>query len=625
LLVCPFRQFKNKVIDCLGATDERDYCELQGRSFRCFNSTKCVYSNYLYDGEVDCPLGDDEDFCNRPLKKDICDLVWQNNRTLAEDIICRYGRQKRNTFFSMQRANIYSIRNAIRSLSISAKQTRMISKSNFNDEWNGVVFSCHRGIHIYMKQNDGGILDRCFCPPSYYGNRCEYQNERVSLSIQVQTLGEWRTIFVFVTTLLTDDDNEILDSDQITYVSSRDCRTKFDIYLVYRIQPKNLSKTYSVRIDAFEKVTLQYRATWLFPLRFTFLPVHRVAALLIVPYSRRICTDSCNNGICNIYANHEEKFCRCYSGWTGRHCNVRQICQCSPYSLCLGSINNRSICLCPLGKYGSRCYLTHSLCPPNTCYNGGHCLPLDERIAEFSFMCVCPLGYSGLKCEHKATQIRYSFMSDISIPSFVLAHFIRVYEDSSPTRTISFKKIPLYQDYVLLSTSVPFHVLLVKFHNQYYLSVTQENYSPSIDITTKMTSNHRCMYLDENLLNLTIIKFLQLRRVKYYHTICQTRVKLMCFYDESLMCLCTIDRHANCFDFDRKITSDYKKHNYCENGGKCFPDRSIFPASSTCACTGCFYGPRCELNIKRIALSLDVILGYHIKPYAALADQSFFC
>ncbi|CAF5129727.1 unnamed protein product, partial [Rotaria sp. Silwood1] len=94
------------------------------------------------------------------------------------------------------------------------------------------------------------------------------------------------------------------------------CDAKFDVYLVYSVRPKNPLKNYSVIIDAFNKLTLKYRASWIFPVRFPFLPVHRLAIRLIVPPStfgpHKSCTPSCIHGQCFTYVNDQSStFCRC--------------------------------------------------------------------------------------------------------------------------------------------------------------------------------------------------------------------------------------------------------------------------------------------------------------------------
>ncbi|CAF4786459.1 unnamed protein product, partial [Rotaria sp. Silwood1] len=57
-----------------------------------------------------------------------------------------------------------------------------------------------------------------------------------------------------------DDEQEqiVSNHEQITYMPVRDCNTKHNIYLLYPNRPKNLSINYSIRIDAFDKITLDY-------------------------------------------------------------------------------------------------------------------------------------------------------------------------------------------------------------------------------------------------------------------------------------------------------------------------------------------------------------------------------
>jgi hypothetical protein len=44
----------------------------------------------------------------------------------------------------------------------------------------------------------------CLCPPSSYGHRCQYQNQRVSLTVHIQLIADWRQAFLFHIALLDD-------------------------------------------------------------------------------------------------------------------------------------------------------------------------------------------------------------------------------------------------------------------------------------------------------------------------------------------------------------------------------------------------------------------------------------
>jgi hypothetical protein len=213
-------------------------------------------------------------------------------------------------------------------------------------------------LNIHIRTSNGKDALFCLCPPSYYGDTCQYQNQRVSVSFKIQMTSDWHTLFTFVITLI-DHERTIESYDYIDYLSIRDCKTKFHVYLLYSSRPKNPSKNYSVQIDAFQKSPLDYRTSWIFPMQFPFLPVYRLSVLLIVPISnvkpRQTCTFPCIHGQCYNYVNDENStFCLCNSGWSGAQCTIKQKYHCAPNSLYL----NDSICICPLNRFGPRCYLS---------------------------------------------------------------------------------------------------------------------------------------------------------------------------------------------------------------------------------------------------------------------------
>ena len=84
--------------------------------------------------------------------------------------------------------------------------------------------------------------------------------------------------------MLIDQYGQIADNhEQLTYMPTRDCNTKFNIYLLYPQRPKSLSKNYSIRIHLYEKVKLNYWSSWYLPIPFQFLPLNRITTQLIIP------------------------------------------------------------------------------------------------------------------------------------------------------------------------------------------------------------------------------------------------------------------------------------------------------------------------------------------------------
>jgi hypothetical protein len=152
----------------------------------------------------------------------------------------------------------------------------------------------------------------------------------------------------------------------------------------------------------------------------------------------------------------------------------------------------------------------------------------------------------------------------------------------------------------------------------YYLAVLQHDRKDNI--STSVSPNQRCKSITE-LLNFRMLAFPEIRRVKQYHILCQTRLNLMCFFDEYYMCLCTLDRHANCFKFDHTPIK-CQLNNHCQNEGTCLQFDPVCQFETTCICTDCFYGDRCQYYAKGIGLTLDDILRYAIRPNTTVDDQS---
>ncbi|CAF1456737.1 unnamed protein product [Adineta steineri] len=491
---------------------------------------------------------------------------------------------------------------------------------------------CNRGIPIKSRQ----ILtnkydDQCLCPPSYYGAQCEYQSQRVSLTLQILTDMEWRTLFIIGITLI-DNDYTVHSFEQFNYVSIRDCRAKFTTYLLFKSRPKNRTSQYFVRIDIFLRNASEYRASWLYPIQFTFLPVHRMAIQLNIPLLVPTKDDRSSfcgeHGTSTQYVNNNQKFCYCDSGWRGSRCDIRYECYCSSDSVCMGSSTS---CLCPLYKFGTRCHLEHVACRSissklsSPCFNDGVCVPADKRFVNVDkpFICACSEGFSGDLCQFNNSRVEITFSEEFdSFPTSIFAHFITVHRNTSHTHVSMLSKIAFDQMVVVFQFPLEFHIIFVEFDRLYYLIYLQSNYRSSQIIKTQINSAGQCLHIDK-LFNSTILNYHPLRRAKFYHQPCRDRIKLQCFYDSStFMCLCDSERKANCFNYDFNIKRNCSGKNYCMNDGDCFLDTPTCPTSSVCQCKDCFYGVRCQFSTRSFNPSLDVILGYHIRPSVSLSRQT---
>ncbi|CAF1353927.1 unnamed protein product, partial [Rotaria sordida] len=661
-MIClPLSKVNDNHIDCRGATDERWFCQQLYPSYttsryKCWNDSKCINTRHLCNLEPDHPYGrdqfidcdlheDDEQFCpTHYTPYSICEPEYSDDRTIKEKILCdlaeKYPRgsdrlYREDLHLKLTYSGYYPTDlSDKKEITFDMSQNSSIKLIQFNKpalpeiDFETAWF-CNRGIPIMVSSQRYSM---CLCPPSYYGNRCQYQNQRVSLTLQFHTIHSpfmWRTIVFQFFIMLVDEENIIQSYEQITYSPIRDCNIKYNIYLLFKDRPKNQSKTYNVRIDAYIMNNLTYHGSWYLSIPFPFLPVNRLASIVTIPLRAQQIQNDCDENICGkhgrciYYFSSNNFFCQCDTNWKGRWCHLKRHsddkCRCSPNSLCI----EPGICLCPLNRFGSRCYLTRSSCKLNSCSNRGFCLSDDQRISESNFTCICNEGYWGKECEKISTFVDI-FFSNIPIPQAIYAHLIRAYENNTAAhqRITTFTKIPLDRNFVTLKISSLFNILFIEFDKAYYLAVIQEEILFRNYIRTEINPSRQCLSIDK-LLNSLELTLSILHRVKYYHRICQNHQQFSCFYDDIYMCLCNLERQANCFSFDHNMTYDCAGRFYCENHAQCYQDHPTCPKQLLCACPDCFYGAQCQFSTKDSSFSMDIILAYHIRPHVSFADQSF--
>ena len=330
-------------IDCVGARDERNVfvCpdrQMLGDRFVCDNQSKCLNHTILCDGKSDCIDQTDERICS-----------WNQNRCIVGRFACANGTGCRTSRCSLKddcpdKSDWFWCPNSMRTLSVSyrankdqpdvSSNQRFCYKQSSIPRISAVVRQsqtstssvqsgyCNRGFYL-TGRNRSDL--RCFCPPSYYGPRCQYDSRRVTVIV---LFDRWhrRDIPVMINVLVTliHNDSQVVDHHILTDFA-RDYFDKHHLYLLYP-RPR-LPGNYSVRFEAYH--SLQLLALWEYPISpFDFLPVFRLAKALLFPTS--LFPDQCtenlceNNGTC-YRTSTRLPVCLCPREWHGSFCEKRVI------------------------------------------------------------------------------------------------------------------------------------------------------------------------------------------------------------------------------------------------------------------------------------------------------------
>jgi len=624
----PVENVNDGYVDCVGGTDERLRCLRTGYTegftyqFNCFqlDGYHCVVESDLCDKTLDCFDGEDERFCTFNKSTEglsSCSHQYHGNYSNYWKFMCDYLDMKATQVKQFILDGIDHL---------TTKEIPPQTQSYVRRQPD-----CHRGLFVRIWSNNS-TTNTCLCPPAYYGNRCQYQNQRISLVIQFRALSDsWQTPFAIAVSLVDNSQQRLIHSyEQFTFLSIYDCRIKFNVYLFYARRPKDPTKNYSIHIDIYEKQTLNYRGSLYFPIEFSFLPVHRLPIIVNIP-QKDIRPATCSNkqcihGKCIYYLNQisKQSFCQCDPNWTGEDCSIPYQCTCSLSSRCIGiSSDNRSICICPIDKFGPRCYI-HIDCQ-SKCQNDGQCILSDDFLMlDRTYRCICKDGFTGEQCEIPNSKFSLSFEKHLDIEQSIYLHFIQLFNSTiEPLRSTTHRTAVIRPESLIIYWSQPFHLVFIQpTLSTYYLVLLQRNYQPSKETTKFITSSDRCLHINE-IFNETFLQWHPIRRIKYYHLPCQANIS--CFYDDIHLCICDNlkqRRLANCLKFEHNMTFTCSDNNECLNNGQCFQDKPTCPSRFICICPACHYGQLCQFNTNEVGLSLDTILGYHILPQVNLTKQT---
>ena len=408
--------------------------------------------------------------------------------------------------------------------------------------WFHSSYECNRGISVF---SGNGTLS-CFCPPQYYGDKCQYHADRLLLLLSLRLFTSITTIhqdlnivikllilFAYHGQTLMTHEFHVQPALEVTTV------TKKMVHLLYsHSSPSQLrrrrryfnrsdilaSQPYSIHIEAYEYQNSSQPSligVWRFPIQFDYLPVYRFSKVLSltrsISYPNPCAKSPCHrNEGCHQLMNDPTRYvCLCKANFTGPNCSlVNEQCvfgYCAPGAMCKpnyrGSVHggpSLPYCICPLNQFGDRCEVEHDACRPDTCLNDGTCFPSSQ---PDQVLCLCTDEYYGDRCTLPKASLNLTL--DVSRPHAAAVIQFFEYDPASLILIIDHQEVhprlPQIIRYNRNAPEIP-PIVLVKLYSSFdvrwpdlYLLLIQNNVR-SVTARTGISSNNRCAHVNSLLI-----------------------------------------------------------------------------------------------------------------------------
>ena len=607
------------------------------RDVRCLDQSCRL--NASCNGIPECPHGEDELWC--PFEEQ-----------LVRNHVYRFNKQVQNPTRPILWP-VFPSGNSSQSV-----DTQRRERANESDS-----FRCNRGIAVaFGNQFDGRL---CLCPQAYYGDRCEFFSERISIITHLD-LSTFRASnstnsshwFKIVASLLYQQTVVDFHEFNVNGEQEREHFVKQKFHLLYssssqtnqsrRLRYFNrtdiiLNRPYSVRFVVF---ALNINGTkemgsWMHPIYFDYIPVTRLATVLkFPPWYGNGSSDPCSshsacpsNSVClPIFNSKSVKFyCSCKNGFYGIGCSLFQpqcSSYCSPDALCWpegrGTLTNTThpLCICPLHRFGPRCSLRHNECDSRPCVNAGTCQLRSDPSGQRSFICTCPSDSSGDLCEKSVFNVRIALDAElnaaVSVVQFYHVNAYSLHLELDHQRVT--KGIPSFIRYNHDEVPVPPLAVLKLYDRRgmptyYILYIQPDRHTVNITSTPEPCAHAASLPLLQRKLSGStqfslsysslLIAYPPKTRVFNYHAVCRNTTQL-CFHDARYLCICEENRtRVDCFVWN--TTSD--RCTRCFAGGICIQGDPEVKSDFQCVCPQCSYGDRCEFTTHALGFTLDFLLA----------------
>ncbi|CAF4079021.1 unnamed protein product, partial [Adineta steineri] len=558
-------------IDCIGARDERNVAScpdhrMVGDRFLCDNGRKCINYMAVCNGIKDCVDGTDESICYWntgycPVGQFSCaDRKGCKSTRCTADITCN---DKSHRFWCPNSANENYVYRSSKYRSVIDNKNRCYNQLEFHTKLSIPSSSSNQQVKAlgdrYLYCNRGFYLQTvdsseffCFCPPAFYGDRCQYNSRRVGIQLRFDRgyhPGLPFILNVLITLVL--NGSTVVDY-RFLFDEAKEYSSKSITYLIYpRPKPPGI---YSVRIETYNSTELIH--FWEYPVSpLDFLPVLRIAKVLRFPArsfpwlcSHNYCE---NNGTCHQQEGNRF-LCICAYGWKGKLCEMRtENIHCASRSLA----RTETVCVCPQGYLEPYCYVQNLKCQQHNCERNETCIPRSHP-PIYGHICICNTSI----CNVNRPVIRLHRQEPNQSP--FLLQLLQLTGD-----------YPTIRQQILIQPLTPFPLVkTIKTRDLHYvigerpeigLLFTFESNAHSIESTLYLlfincsnAMRNFSVDLDLQLNKCRVLPENQKHAVTLFGNFCRSFIYGTCFISDGYLCYCGYPNknHSNCLSYQRRYT-----------------------------------------------------------------------
>ncbi|CAF1672573.1 unnamed protein product [Rotaria magnacalcarata] len=623
-------------IDCYGAIDERNtvtHCDqltMLGYNFKCQSSDQCIPYWDHCSGSRCTRSSDDRFWCDIRQNSPTCDILLDSMN------MCEYEKISKLTSVPYRKDKEFGAKhtnNKLRFLQFPADANISKLEADLNSTANStqattaspdiksepIAYWCNRGVGVYM--NNGSIA--CFCPPQYYGDKCEFHTDRITvllhlnlsqsiypMDMNVKIVLKILVLLLFNNETITNNLFHVRPTAEMTIYSKKMMHFLYSHSPQFLQHKKQLyvnqsdilhNHPYSVRIEIYERNNSGEPfliSVWQYPLYFDYLPVYRLAKVLRLTkptMKQNPCSSNpCNrNQDCQQLMNEKSKYI-CLSG---------SLCKPNYRGRLLG--NELPCCICLFDMFGEQCNIEYDKCLPNPCQNDGSCYPTAK---PDTILCLCTEGYRGSNCELKKPEIQLYINETVNHIGAVVQYFEIdfISLDLILVHQQVYRTLPTLIEYKNKRKTIP-EIILVKLYSsqverpaEFYLISVHINVT-SMYATTQVNEKGRCIHIRTLMLNKSAQLSSNYSPIKYHH-FCRNNTDLFCFRDDFYLCICS-ENHSRveCFRYDSK----HDQCSHCLADGRCLKGDQAKSTDFICLCPPCHSGTHCQFNSNSFAFTLD--------------------